>query len=113
MRASTLLALSLSGCGFMVQAVPIGAPAPPRPESCDVRLEPITPAEAAQRFVQVGTLCVVAIDGSPLQEIARSNDALAAMRPHACSLGGEVLVASGFCPLARNTGVEVGVYRGR
>jgi hypothetical protein len=110
MRACTLLALSLSGCGFLVRAAPIGAPAPPRAESCAVRVEPVTPAEAAQRFIQVGTLCVVAM-GSPLQDIARSKDALQAVRPYACGLGGEVLVASGFCPLGRDTGMELGVYR--
>jgi len=91
--------------------MPIGPPVPPLPADCPVNLALLTPAEANALHPQVGALCVVVI-GATAEELARAAP-LDELRPYACRLGGDILVASGFCSLGKVSGVEFGVYRER
>jgi hypothetical protein len=115
-----LLLLLLSGC-YSISSMPIGAALPPRPR-CRIHFEALTPAEADQRYRQVGAVCVATSDFENGEAASRLPDSWGTdlrddFHVRACQLGGDIAIPVGFCAVrgGRNAapGTQFAIYRER
>ncbi len=112
-----LLICVVGGCNPpVVNALATGPRRPPLSAPCGMRIEPKSD-ELAARSSEVGKLCVSLRNygAEPTVERLTSDpETRAAMEERACSLGGNVLVAVGFCSTGEGkssrTGVEFTVF---
>jgi hypothetical protein len=112
MRAAFLIVIACVAIACVhSRALPLGTPAPPRPHGCPIALEHALPNEASARWRQVGIVCIVE-EGHhyTVDEVYAPGDGHDRLVDEACSLGGEHVTPTGFCTLARTSGIEFGVY---